>query len=96
MTLTSQENIAKISNYRYVIAKLFNYRDLNMGIGGVSFWELLIILIIVMILFGTNRLRNLGTDLGGAIRGFKNAINEGEQEKNETNNKNSERTDNKN
>lgn len=51
-----------------------------MGIGGVSFWELLIILIIVMVLFGTNRLRNLGADLGGAIKGFRNAMSEGEKE----------------
>jgi len=65
-----------------------------MGIGGVSFWELLIILIIVMILFGTNRLRNLGTDLGGAIKGFRNAMNEGDQEKS-TKNANPDRTDDK-
>lgn len=66
-----------------------------MGIGGVSFWELLIILVIVMLLFGTNRLRNLGTDLGGAIKGFKNAMSEGEQEKGETRSQNSERNENK-
>lgn len=63
-----------------------------MGIGGVSFWELLIILIIVMVLFGTNRLRNLGADLGGAIKGFRNAMGEGEKEEKP---QNSERNDNK-
>jgi sec-independent protein translocase protein TatA len=59
-----------------------------MGIGGVSFWELLIIMIIVMVLFGTNRLRNLGADLGGAIKGFRSAMSEGEQEKNANDGKN--------
>lgn len=45
-----------------------------MGLGGVSIWQLLIILIIVVVLFGTKRLRNIGTDLGSAIRGFRNSI----------------------
>ena len=42
-----------------------------MGIGGVSVGSLLIVLVIVMLLFGTKRLRNIGGDLGGAIRGFR-------------------------
>lgn len=45
-----------------------------MGIGGISIWQLLIILAIVFLLFGTKRLRNLGGDLGGAIKGFKKAM----------------------
>ncbi|WP_439133771.1 twin-arginine translocase TatA/TatE family subunit [Pseudomaricurvus sp.] len=45
-----------------------------MGIGGISIWQLLIILAIVFMLFGTKRLRNLGGDLGGAIKGFKKAM----------------------
>lgn len=45
-----------------------------MGIGGISIWQLLIILVIVFMLFGTKRLRGLGGDLGGAIKGFKKAI----------------------
>ncbi len=48
--------------------------------GGISIWQLLIILAIVLLLFGTKKLRNLGGDLGGAIRGFKNAVKEGEDE----------------
>ncbi|RMF19801.1 MAG: Sec-independent protein translocase subunit TatA [Gammaproteobacteria bacterium] len=48
--------------------------------GGISIWQLLIILVIVMLLFGTKKLRNIGSDLGGAIKGFKQAVNEGEQE----------------
>jgi len=47
---------------------------------GPSFWQMLIILIIVLLLFGTNRLRNLGSDLGQAIKGFRNAMSEGEQD----------------
>lgn len=49
-----------------------------MGIGGISIWQLLIILVIVLLLFGTKRLRNLGGDLGGAIKGFKKAMNDDE------------------
>lgn len=45
-----------------------------MGLGGISIWQLLIILVIVMLIFGTKRLRNLGGDLGGAIKGFRNAM----------------------
>ncbi|NIB39363.1 Sec-independent protein translocase subunit TatA [Pseudomaricurvus alkylphenolicus] len=47
-----------------------------MGIGGISIWQLLIILAIVVMLFGTKRLRNLGGDLGGAIKGFKKAMDD--------------------
>jgi sec-independent protein translocase protein TatA len=42
--------------------------------GGISIWQLLIIAIIVVLLFGTKKLRNLGGDLGSAIKGFKNAV----------------------
>ena len=52
-----------------------------MGLGGISIWQLLIILAIVVMLFGTSRLRNLGSDLGSAIKGFKNSISEDETEK---------------
>ncbi len=41
---------------------------------GISIWQLLIVLVIVLLLFGTRKLRNLGSDLGGAIRGFKEAL----------------------
>ncbi len=50
-----------------------------MGIGGVSIGSLLIVLVIVMLLFGTKRLRSIGGDLGGALSGFKRAIREGEE-----------------
>ncbi|RRV12746.1 twin-arginine translocase TatA/TatE family subunit [Pseudomonas saudiphocaensis] len=45
---------------------------------GISIWQLLIILLIVVMLFGTKRLRSLGSDLGGAISGFRKSVSEGE------------------
>ncbi|MER2527944.1 MAG: twin-arginine translocase TatA/TatE family subunit [Candidatus Competibacter denitrificans] len=42
-----------------------------------SIWELLLILVIVLVLFGGSRLRNLGSDLGSAIRGFRDSMKEG-------------------
>lgn len=42
--------------------------------GGISIWQLLIILVIVVVLFGTKRLRNMGSDLGSAVKGFKKAV----------------------
>lgn len=45
-----------------------------MGFGGVSFWQLLIVFMIVILVFGTSRLKNLGGDLGGALRGFRQAM----------------------
>ena len=47
-----------------------------MGIGGISIWQLLIILAIVLVLFGAKRLRNVGGDLGAAIKGFKKSMKE--------------------
>ena len=47
---------------------------------GISIWQLLIILAIVLVLFGAKRLRNLGSDQGGAIKGFRHAMREGEDE----------------
>jgi sec-independent protein translocase protein TatA len=45
-----------------------------MGLGGISIWQLLIILAIVVLLFGTKRLGNIGSDLGAAIKGFKKSV----------------------
>jgi len=47
-----------------------------MGIGGISIWQLLIILAIVIMLFGTKRLRTLGSDLGSAVKGFRKSMSE--------------------
>ena len=52
-----------------------------MGLGGISIWQLLIILAIVVMLFGTKRLRNIGGDLGEAIKGFKNSMSNDPDEK---------------
>jgi sec-independent protein translocase protein TatA len=45
--------------------------------GSFSIWHWLIVLIIVMLVFGTKKLRNIGSDLGGAVRGFKEGMKEG-------------------
>ena len=45
-----------------------------MGLGGISIWQLLIILAIVIMLFGTKRLRTLGGDLGSAVKGFRKSM----------------------
>ena len=42
-------------------------------------WQLLIILVIVLAIFGTKKLRNLGSDLGGAVKGFRSAMSEAEE-----------------
>ncbi len=47
---------------------------------GISITQLVIILLIVIVLFGTKRLKNIGADLGGAIKGFKAAVKEGSEE----------------
>jgi sec-independent protein translocase protein TatA len=50
--------------------------------GGISIWQLLIIVVIVVLLFGTKKLRNIGGDLGSAVKGFKNAMNDEDADKN--------------
>jgi len=47
--------------------------------GGISIWQLVIVLVIVMLLFGTKKLRNMGSDLGGAVKGFKKAVTDEEK-----------------
>lgn len=47
------------------------------GLGGISPWSLLIILVIVVVIFGTKRLRNAGGDLGGAVKNFKDSMKDG-------------------
>jgi len=46
----------------------------------VSIWQLLIVLVIVIAIFGTKRLKSLGTDLGGAVKGFRSAMNDADKE----------------
>ncbi|MFW6346821.1 MAG: Sec-independent protein translocase subunit TatA [Halomonas sp.] len=50
-------------------------------LGGISIWQLLIVLGIIILIFGTKKLRNVGTDLGGAVKGFKKAMSEEEKDK---------------
>ncbi|KAA1150693.1 Sec-independent protein translocase subunit TatA [Pseudoalteromonas sp. FUC4] len=57
-----------------------------MGFGGISIWQLLIVLAIIVLLFGTKKLRGMGGDIGGAVKGFKKAMSDdqaSEQEKSE-------------
>ena len=53
-----------------------------MGLGGISIWQLLIVLAIIILLFGTKKLRSLGGDLGSAIKSFKQSVREGEDDVN--------------
>lgn len=55
-----------------------------MGFGGINIWQLLIVLAIVVLLFGTKKLKGIGGDLGGAVKGFKKALSdESEKDKEE-------------
>lgn len=47
--------------------------------GSLSIWHWLIVLAIVVLVFGTGKLKNMGKDLGGAIKGFKEGMNEGDK-----------------
>ena len=53
-------------------------------LSGIGIWQLLIVLVIVLLLFGTKRLKGLGGDLGGAIKGFKKAMTEDKSEDEKT------------
>ena len=48
--------------------------------GSFSIWHWLIVLLIVVLVFGTSKLKNLGRDLGGGIKGFKEGLKEGQEE----------------
>jgi sec-independent protein translocase protein TatA len=51
-----------------------------MGLEGISVWQLLIILLIVVLLFGTTKLKHVGGDLGAALKSFRSAMHDGENE----------------
>ena len=51
-----------------------------MGAGAFSIWKLLIILAIILMIFGTKKLKTLGSDLGSTIKGFKNAMEDGKKD----------------
>jgi sec-independent protein translocase protein TatA len=52
-----------------------------MGLGGISIWQLLIVLLIVVLIFGTKRLKSVASDLGGAIKGFRGAMSNDDDDK---------------
>ena len=58
-----------------------------MGLGGISIWQLAIVLLIVVLIFGTKRLKSIGSDLGGAIKGFKKAVDSDEDKANDASQK---------
>jgi len=49
--------------------------------GSFSIWHWLIVLLVVLLIFGTKKLRNMGSDLGGAVRGFKEGMKSADDEK---------------
>lgn len=55
-----------------------------MGIGGISMWQLIILLVIVVLVFGTKRLRNMGSDLGAAVKGFRKGMEDEKSDDNES------------
>jgi|TARA_B100001094_G_scaffold322157_1_gene371023 sec-independent protein translocase protein TatA len=54
-----------------------------MGFSGISVWQLLIILVVVLLIFGSGKLKSLGSDLGSAIKGFKKSVKEDESKEKE-------------
>ncbi len=50
-----------------------------MGFGGISLWQLLVVLLIVVLIFGTKRLKTLGGDVGGALKSFRSAMDSDEE-----------------
>ena len=51
-----------------------------MVIGGISLWQILIILLVIVVLFGGKKIRNIGSDLGEGLKGFKKAIKDDDAE----------------
>ena len=54
-----------------------------MGFGGISIWQLLIVLLVVLLIFGSGKLKSLGSDLGSSIKGFKKAVKDEDSEEKE-------------
>lgn len=59
-------------------------------LSGISIWQLLIVLVIVIAIFGTKKLRTLGSDVGSAVKGFRSAMSEAEEAKDELTDKSGE------
>jgi sec-independent protein translocase protein TatA len=60
--------------------------------GGIGIWQLVIVAVIVVLLFGTKKLRNLGGDLGSAVKGFKSAIGEEKDQQSDVAKQNAEKS----
>ena len=52
-----------------------------MGIGGISFWQIIIILVVILVLFGGKKIRTMGSDLGEGLKGFKKALKDEDADK---------------
>jgi sec-independent protein translocase protein TatA len=63
------------------IARREGRKTKEFDMGTWSIWHWLVVLVIVLLVFGTKKLRNLGTDLGGAVRGFKDGMKEASADK---------------
>ena len=59
-------------------------------LSGISIWQLLIVLVIVIAIFGTKKLRTIGSDVGSAVKGFRSAMNDAEEAKEELTDKSGE------
>ena len=55
-----------------------------MGFGGISIWQLLVILVVVLLIFGSGKLKSLGSDLGSSIKGFKEGVKEDSKKEDES------------
>ena len=55
-----------------------------MGLGGLSIGHLLVVLVIILLVFGTKKLKNIGADLGNAVKGFRSAMSSAEREEEES------------
>ncbi len=55
-----------------------------MGLGGIGIWQLLIVLLIVVLIFGTKRLKGMSSDLGGALKSFRKAVSDADKPNSES------------
>tara|TARA_B100001079_G_scaffold196430_1_gene170093 strand:- start:37 stop:237 length:201 start_codon:yes stop_codon:yes gene_type:complete len=63
---------------------LINYQENEMGLGGISIWQLLIVLVIILLLVGPKRLKSLGSEMGNFLKNFRKAVDDKEENQNES------------